>query len=171
MEEVPTPEPGAGEVLVRVRAFGLNRAEQYFRMGLWGDVAAISGIECVGEVALDPSGQLAVGQKVIALMGGMGRSFNGSYAEFVCVPSTSVVAVQSKLSWQDLASLPESYATAWSCLFDNLAVAPGQVLVVRGATSALGQAVVNVASAAGVKVVATVRTDKRLDFVRALDAA
>ena len=170
IEEVPTPKAGPGEVLVRVRAFGLNRAEQYFRMGLWGDVAAISGIECVGEVAQDPSRELQAGQAVIALMGGMGRSIAGSYAEFVCVPRTSVVAVSSKLSWQDLASLPESYATAWSCLFDNLAITRGQVLVVRGATSALGQAAVNMASAAGITVVATVRTDKRLDFVRSLGA-
>jgi NADPH:quinone reductase-like Zn-dependent oxidoreductase len=87
LQDRPEPEMNPGSVLIRVRALGLNHAEIYFRMGLWGDVAEISGIECVGEVKADPAGRLEQGQKVLALMGGMGRTINGSYAEYVNVPS------------------------------------------------------------------------------------
>src|SRR5205809_683678 len=91
IEEVPEPTPQSGQVLVRVFAFGLNRAETYMRQGLWGDVAKISGIECVGTVEQDPSGQLLRGTKVACVMGGMGRSINGSYAEYTCVPCSNVI--------------------------------------------------------------------------------
>jgi NADPH:quinone reductase len=170
IEEVPDPRPARGEVLVNIKAFGINRAEQYFRMGLWGEVDAISGIECVGEVAHDPAGALAPGQRVIALMGGMGRSRPGSYAQAVCVPAGNVVPVRSTLPWAELAALPESYATAWSCLFDNLDLRRGQLLLLRGATSALGQAALNLAAHAGVEVIATVRDASRAEAATALGA-
>jgi NADPH:quinone reductase-like Zn-dependent oxidoreductase len=83
IEERPDPEPAPGQVVIEVKAFGLNHAEIYFRKGAWGDVAEITGIECVGLVMSDPDGRFAHGQKVIALVGGLGRSINGSYAEFV----------------------------------------------------------------------------------------
>src|SRR5690349_23624010 len=102
IEDRPDPEPKAGEVLIEVKAFGLNHAEIYFRRGAWGNVAEISGIECVGVVRADPDGRLATGQTVMALVGGMGRSINGSYAELVSVPSSNVIAVKTKLSWEDL---------------------------------------------------------------------
>ena len=108
LRELADPVPGDGEVLVRVRAFGVNRAETYFRRGLWGDVARVSGIECVGEVAHDPSGSLAEGEKVAALMGGMGRTRNGSYAELTVVPASNVVPLRSSLAWSELAAIPES---------------------------------------------------------------
>src|SRR5476651_1396045 len=92
LEERPAPEPRSGHVLIEVRAFGLNHAEIYFRKGAWGDVAEISGIECVGLVKSDPDGHFAPGQKVMAVVGGMGRSFNGSYAELVSVPASNVAA-------------------------------------------------------------------------------
>ena len=94
-----------------MRAFGINRAEQYFRQGLWGDVDPISGIECVGEVDSDPSGGLLPGQRVLALMGGMGRTRPGSYADYVCVPAANVVPVRSRLDWSELGALPCS--TSW----------------------------------------------------------
>lgn len=170
IEDVADPTAGDGEVLVRVRAFGLNRAEQYFRMGLWGEVAAISGIECVGTVQADPSGRLSQGQTVLALMGGMGRSRSGSYAERVAVPASNVVPVSTSLEWDRLAALPETFATAWSCLHDNLAITRGDLVLVRGATSALGQAAVQLATLAGAKVIATLRTPQREPLVRALGA-
>src|SRR5215469_7728495 len=109
IEERPDPVPAPGQVVIEVKAFGLNHAEVYFRKGVWGDVAEITGIECVGVVRHDPDGRLAPGRKVMALVGGMGRGINGSYAEFVSVPRTNVVAVDTALPWEDLAAIPESY--------------------------------------------------------------
>ncbi len=170
IRDVANPVAAAGEVLVRVRAFGINRAEQYFRLGLWGEVAAISGIECVGEVVEDASGALRSGQRVLALMGGMGRSRSGSYAEYTAVPAASVVAVRSTLDWASLAALPESYATAWSCLHDNLSLRRGDTLLIRGATSALGFAALDLARLAGARAVATVRRPEREAAARAYGA-
>src|ERR1700694_1785286 len=93
IQERPLPEPRSGHVVIQVKAFGLNHAEIYFRKGVWGDVAEISGIECVGLVRADPDGQFAAGQKVAAIVGGMGRSINGSYAEYTRVPATNVVPI------------------------------------------------------------------------------
>nr|WP_246598506.1 zinc-binding dehydrogenase [Nocardia tengchongensis] len=156
--ELPDPEPVAGEILVEVKAFGLNHAETYMRSGRWGDVAQVTGIEAAGVVAEDPSGGLAPGTPVVAIMGGMGRTRNGAYAELVTVPASNVVAVETGLDWADLAAIPEVYATAWSALHDNLALAPGATVLVRGATSALGQAAVNIAADLGATVVATTRS-------------
>lgn len=164
--EVPEPVAGQNEVLVRVKAFGINRAEQYFRQGLWGEVAAISGIECAGEVMHDPAGRLLAGQRVFALMGGMGRTRSGSYAQCVSVPATNVVPVCSALDWDELAALPESYATAWSCLFDNLSLKRGDRILIRGATSALGLAALNLARYAQAEVMATVRRADRVSMAR-----
>lgn len=166
----PEPEPVAGEVVIEVKAFGLNHAEIYFRQGAWGEVAKISGIECVGLVKADPAGHFQTGQKVVALMGGMGRTRPGSYAEYTRVPVANVVPVKSSLTWPKLAALPESYATAWTCLHRNLALRAGQVLLVRGATSALGQAAVNIAAEAGARVIATTRNPDRLDTLKGVGA-
>jgi NADPH:quinone reductase-like Zn-dependent oxidoreductase len=170
IKELSVPEPSAGEVLIEVEAFGLNRAETYFRKGLWGEVARVSGIECVGLVAADPENEFKIGQKVVALVGGMGRAINGSYAEFTCVPATNVVSIESDLPWEELAAIPESYATAWACLFDNLAVSSGQAVLIRGATSALGQAALNVAVHAGARVLSTTRKTDRIAQLKDLGA-
>ena len=168
--ELPDPEPAPGQVVIEIRAFGVNHAEIYFRQGVWGDVAKVSGIECVGTVRADPDGRFAPGQKVTALMGGMGRTINGSYAELTRVPAAHVVPLETTLPWEELAALPESYATAWTCLHRNLALAPGHTVLVRGATSALGQAAVNIAVEARAHVIATTRNPDRLATLRALGA-
>ena len=170
IQELPIPAPNPGQVLIQVKAFGLNRAELYMRQGSWGDVAMVSGIECTGVVAEDPSGRLQQGQKVIALMGGMGRSINGSYAEYTCVPASNVVAVETGMSWENLAALPESYATAWSCVHGSLDIQAGQTLLIRGASSALGQAAVNIAAHAGACVIATTRSPDKAEQLTSLGA-
>ena len=118
---LPDPTPGPGEVLIRVRAFGLNHADTYMRSGVWSFGIPVLGIECVGVVEHDPSGRLAARATVLALVGGLARDRNGSYAELVTVPATNVVAVTTDLSWADLAAIPEVYATAWTALHGNLA--------------------------------------------------
>ncbi|MEV6583189.1 zinc-binding dehydrogenase [Streptomyces sp. NPDC051582] len=165
---LPDPVPAQGEVLIRVKAFGLNHAEAYMRAGSWGDVAAVPGIECAGLVEADPSGRLPAGTPVVAILGGMGRTRNGSYAELVTVPATNVAAVSSSLGWAELAAVPEVYATAWNGLFGNLALRPGERVLVRGATSSLGQAAVNLAVAHGARVLATTRKPAHAPLLKEL---
>jgi len=169
-ERLPIPEPKHGTVTVRVRAFGLNHAEAYFRKGVWGEVAKVSGIECVGEVHDPGSSNLRKGQRVFALMGGMGRAINGSYAEYVRVPQANVVPFESLMEWTDLAAIPESYATAWTFLRHNLKTRPGQTIVVRGGTSALGQAAINIARDLELRVFATTRSRDKTRILEELGA-
>jgi NADPH:quinone reductase-like Zn-dependent oxidoreductase len=169
--ERPDPEPKEGMVVIAVKAFGINRAETYMRSGKWGDVARVSGIECVGAVIADPSDRLQPGQKVAALMGGMGRTIDGSYAERTRVPAGNVVPIETNLAWTKLAAVPESYATAWSCLTRNLGLKSGQSVLIRGATSALGQAALNIAVERGARVIATTRKSERVATLRDLGAA
>ncbi len=159
--ELDIPKPAPGDVLIRVRALGVNRAETYMRKGEFGAVMPVSGIECVGEVVEDTRGMLTPGAKVATLMGGLGRTRNGSYAEYTSAAGTNVVPLRSTLPWAELAAIPESYATAWTCLFDVHQLKRGDVLLVRGATSALGQAAVNLAVEAGATVIATTRNPDR----------
>lgn len=170
MQDLPDPEPKPGHVVIEVKAFGINHAETYMRKGEWGEVAKVSGIECVGVVKACPDGKFSVGQKVAAMMGGMGRTINGSYAQYTSVPAANVVAIDTKLAWEDLAAIPESYATAWTCLHRNLELKSGQSLVIRGATSALGQAALNIAAHAGAHVIATTRSTERVAKLKTLGA-
>jgi len=167
---LPIPEATKDTLVLRVRAFGLNHAEAYFRQGVWGDVARVSGIECVGEVHDPGASKLRKGQRALALMGGMGRSINGSYAQYVRVPVANVVAIESTRTWSELAAIPESYATAWTFLRQNLELSSGQTLVVRGGTSALGQAAINLARDLGARVLATTRSRERTVILERLGA-
>ncbi|WP_413103946.1 zinc-binding alcohol dehydrogenase family protein [Streptomyces sp. Inha503] len=159
--ELPEPEPKAGHVVIDIRAFGLNHAEMHMRRGEWAEAAKVSGIECVGLVRACPGGEFPVGTKVAALMGGLGRTINGSYAEYTRAPASNVATIESDLPWAELAVVPETYATAWTCLFRNLEIAPGETLVIRGATSAFGQAAINLAVNAGAHVIGTSRNRER----------
>ena len=170
IQEVPDPVPGDGEVLIRVRAFGVNHAETHMRKGEWPEATPISGIEAVGTVVTDPSGTLAEGIRVLTIMGGLGRTRNGSYAEYTVAPASNVATIETSLDWADLAAIPESYATAWLALHGNLGLAAGQSLLVRGATSALGQAAVNIASDLGARVIAATRRADRAALLRSLGA-
>jgi D-arabinose 1-dehydrogenase-like Zn-dependent alcohol dehydrogenase len=158
IKEMPEPEPKPGHVVIKVKAFGVNHAEMHMRKGEWAEAAEISGIECVGIVKSCPGGEFAVGSKVAALMGGLGRTINGSYAEYTRALATGVAPIESDLPWEELAAIPESYATAWTCLFRNLELSKDQTLVIRGAMSAFGQAALNMAVEAGAKVIGTTRS-------------
>jgi NADPH:quinone reductase len=163
IENLPDPEPKPGNVLIEVKAFGINHAETHMRKGEWAEAATVSGIECVGVVKSCPGGEFAVGTKVAAFMGGLGRTINGSYAEYTCPPVTNVVPIETDLSWEDFAVIPESYATAWTCLLRNLEITKGETLVIRGATSALGRAALNIAADSGAYIIATTRKKARFE--------
>lgn len=167
-QELPEPTPEPGHVVIEIKAFGINHAEMHMRRGEWAESAPVSGIECVGIVKACPSGEFKVGQKVAALMGGLGRTINGSYAEYTKVRVENVVSIDSDLPWEQLAALPESYATAWTCLFHNLEIKRGQSLVIRGATSSFGRAAINLAVNAGVHVIATTRSKERFAMLEEL---
>lgn len=165
---LPEPEPLEGHVVIEIKAFGLNHAELHMRRGEWAEAAKVSGIECVGVVKSCPGGEFPVGAKVAALMGGLGRTINGSYAEYTRAPVANVALIEVDLPWAELAAIPETYATAWTCLFRNLKTEKGQTLVIRGATSSLGQAAVNLAVNAGTKVIATTRSAARFAMLDGL---
>jgi NADPH2:quinone reductase len=168
IREIPEPEPKAGHAVIEVKAFGINHAEMHMRKGEWAEIADVSGIECVGLIKSCPGEEFAIGTKVAALMGGLGRTINGSYAEYTRAPVWNVAAIESNLSWADLAAIPETYATAWTCLFRNLEIVRGQTLVIRGATSSFGQAAVNMAVNAGARVIATTRNRERFGLLEGL---
>jgi NADPH2:quinone reductase len=169
--EIPKPLPKDGEVVIEIKGFGINHAELHMRRGEWAEAAEVSGIECVGTVDSCPGGEFPVGAKVAALMGGLGRTINGSYAEFTRVRAANVTLIESDLPWSQLAALPETYATSWTCLFRNLKLAAGQTLIIRGATSALGQAALKMAVRTGARVIATARSSKRFPMLEQLGAA
>lgn len=168
--DIPKPCPKDGEVVIAVKGFGINHAEIHMRRGEWAEAAEVSGIECVGLVDSCPSGEFPVGAKVAALMGGLGRTINGSYAEYTRVRASNVTRIDADLPWSTLAALPETYATAWTCLFRNLELQAGQTLLVRGATSSLGQAAVKMAAGIGARVIATTRSEDRFAMLTGLGA-
>jgi NADPH:quinone reductase-like Zn-dependent oxidoreductase len=169
--ELAEPEPLEGHVVIEIKAFGINHAEMHMRRGEWAEAAKVSGIECVGVVKSCPGGEFPVGAKVAALMGGLGRTINGSYAQYTRAPASNVALIESDLPWAQLAVIPETYATAWTCLFRNLEIAPGQTVVIRGATSSFGQAAVNLAVNAGARVIATTRNPARFAMLENLGAS
>ena len=176
LSEVPVPKVTPGRLLIRVRGFGLNHSEQALRQGEvlepYIKKPCVPGIECVGEVADPGDTEFEVGQKVCALMGGMGRSFWGGYAEYALVPAHHCFVLPevltSRYSWAELAAIPETYFTAWGSLFEAMNLEPSDTLLVRGATSALGYAAIQLARAAGARVIATTHRESRLPEVEAL---
>src|SRR5271154_7153933 len=170
MRKLPIPMPSEGEIRISVRALGINSAGAHMRVGDWGAVAPVTGIECVGEVDLDPSGRLHPGQTIAAICSGLGRTRNGSYAEYTTVPVSNVFPLETTLTWAELAALPESYLTAWTALFDTMKLASGHVVFIRGGTSALGQAAINVAVKARATVLTSTRNARQREFLASLGA-
>ncbi|KEZ41981.1 Uncharacterized protein SAPIO_CDS6558 [Scedosporium apiospermum] len=164
------PAPVAGEVLIHVKAFGVNHAEMHMRKGEWDEWNPITGLECVGIVEACPGAEIPIGSKVMGVMGGMGRTRPGGYAEFVNVPVTNVIAIETALPWERLAALPEVYSTAYTCLFTILDLHRGEKLLIRGATSTIGQAALNLAVNSGALVTATTRQESRFPWLERLGA-
>ena len=167
-KDLPEPEPKAGHATVQVKALGLNHAESHMRKGEWDEYMPVTGLECVGLVTACPGGEFAVGTKVAAIMGGLGRSIPGTYAAYTSVPVSNLLAVDTSLPWDQWAAIPETYATAWSTVFGILDVKRGQTLLVRGATSTIGQAACHLAVNAGAIVTATTRRRERFPQVEAM---
>src|SRR5881628_1323955 len=159
IRELPLPEPRPGWVLIRVRAFGINRSELHTRLGLARGVSfpRVLGIEATGVVAAAPGGEFEVGQQVVSMMGGMGRTFDGGYAEFTNVPAAQVIAFRSELDWATLGAIPEMLQTAHGSLTLGLDAQPGQTLLIRGGTSSVGMAAAILAKDRGLTVLATTR--------------
>ncbi len=175
LEETDIPKVRPGWVLVKVKAFGMNHSEQILRLSeIRADYIqkpVIPGIECVGEISDPSDSHFKVGQKVVALMGGMGRSFDGSYAEYALLPAKQVFAIDSELPWNRLAAVPETYFTAWGSLFECLRLQASDTLLVRGATCALGYAAIQLAKALGCKVIATTHREEKLPLLPEVDEA
>jgi NADPH:quinone reductase-like Zn-dependent oxidoreductase len=169
VREVPLPEPRAGWVLIRVKAFGLNRSELHTRLGLAQGVTfpRVLGIEATGVVVAAPEGEFEEGQQVAAMMGGMGRTFDGGYAEFTNVPAAQVIPFDSELDWATLGAIPEMVQTANGSLTVGLDAQPGQTLLIRGGTSSVGMATAILAKDRGLTVLSTTR---QRDRVAALEA-
>lgn len=170
--DIDQPVTKIGEVKIRVKAFGLNKAESYYRSGDYGQFVPDQalGIEAVGEIVEDGSGTFNLGQKVATAMGGMMFSRHGGYAEYITVEVSNVVKIDSAISYENLAALPESYLTAWGALDKNLKVAAGESLLVRGATSSVGQSAVIYAKFRGLTVIATTRNPNSVKTLKDLGA-
>lgn len=156
---VPVPEPAPGWVLIRVRAFGLNRSELHFRRGVAtnGSFPRILGIEAAGIVVEAPGGEFEPGTQVATLMGGMGREFDGGYADYVSVPATQVIPFNSDLPWSTLGAIPEMLQTAYGSLTVGLQAVNCQSLLIRGGTSSIGLALAVLAKRRGMTVISTTR--------------
>lgn len=173
ISEVEIPKIKPGWVLIKVKAFGLNHSEKILRLEEINESyiqkPVIPGIECVGIIKDCSDSVFKNGQKVVALMGGMGRSFNGSYCQYALLPAHHVFSVESRLTWEQLAAIPETFFTAWGSLFECLQLKQTDKLLVRGATCALGYAAIQIAKAVGCKVVATTHKESKLKYISNAD--
>jgi NADPH2:quinone reductase len=170
LREVPIPTPAPGWVLIKVAAFGLNRSEVHTRLGLAEGVTfpRVPGIEATGVVADCPGGELPVGQQVVTMMGGMGRVFDGGYAEYTCVPAAQVVPFRSDLEWSTLGAIPEMLQTANGSLTIGLDAQAGQSILIRGGTSSVGMAAAMLAKRRGMTVFSTTRNPAKAPALTAI---
>ena len=170
IRDVPVPVPERGEVLIKVEAFGLNRSELHTRLGLAQGVTfpRVLGIEATGTVAECPGGEFQPGQQVVTMMGGMGRTFDGGYAEFTCVPAGQVVPFTSALDWATLGAVPEMLQTAYGSLTVGLDAQAGQSILIRGGSSSVGMAAAVLAKRIGLTVLSTTRTAGKAGTLRNL---
>ncbi|HUH81793.1 MAG TPA: NAD(P)H-quinone oxidoreductase [Solirubrobacteraceae bacterium] len=170
VEEHPDPVAGTGEVLVRVRAAGLNGADMMQRRGLYpapsGSPADIPGLELAGEVAALGAGaqRFSPGQRVMAIVGG------GAQAELAVVHERQLMPVPESLEWMAAGGLPEVFTTAHDAIFTQAQLRAGERLLVHGGAGGVGTAAIQLARAAGAEVTATVRREELREQVAALGA-
>lgn len=170
IRELPIPNPGPGWVRIRVKAFGLNRSELHTRLGFAQGVTfpRVLGIEAVGIIDADPSGMFVPGQQVMTMMGGMGRTFDGGYAEYTCVPVNQVVPFGAELDWAVLGGIPEMLQTAYGSLTVGLDGQSGQSILIRGGTSSVGMATAILAKQRGMTVLSSTRTPEKSETLTRL---
>lgn len=163
IQEKPKPEVKEGWVLIKIKAFGLNRSEIFTRQGHSPNVIfpRIQGIECVGEIEQDTSGTYKTGQKVAAIMGGLGRDFDGGYAEYTSVPLEIVFPFESHLPWNVLGAIPEMFQTVSGSLNEALEIKEGETLLIRGGTSSIGMLACQLAKTKGLTVISTTRNPEK----------
>ena len=171
--DVEIPKVKKDWVLIKIKSFGLNHSEKLLReFEIENDYIKkpiIPGIECAGIVSDSLDNDFKVGDKVISFMGGLGRSFDGSYAEYCLTPKSHTFKVNANLSWEELGAIPETYYTAWGSLFECLDLKKDDVLLIRGATCALGYASIQIAKALGCKVIATTHKEDKIKLLAESD--
>ncbi|KAF7375242.1 GroES-like protein [Mycena sanguinolenta] len=170
----PMPQPKAGHVLIRIKGFGLNRSELFTRQGLSPGLSfpRILGIECVGVVHDAGGGKWKEGDVVAAIMGGMGRQFDGGYAEYTLVPHSSVsppITLPKNVGWEKFAAIPETFMTAWGTLHQSLHLKATDSLYIHGGSSSLGLAIASLAKSSLFNVstvISTTRAEHKIATVR-----
>ncbi|MFL5832161.1 MAG: alcohol dehydrogenase catalytic domain-containing protein, partial [Solirubrobacteraceae bacterium] len=170
IRELPIPPVRDGWSLVQVKATGLNRSELRTRQGYSPNVTfpRVLGIECVGIVATSTDPTLNEGTTVAAVMGEMGRDFDGGYAEYALLPNSLLMPVTTTLPWHVLGALPETYLTAHGSLNALGALTDGERrLLIRGGTSSVGMAAATIASGHGTETAATTRRQGKVDALTA----
>ncbi|MED7931164.1 zinc-binding dehydrogenase [Nonomuraea sp. LP-02] len=172
IKDVPVPVRAPGWVRIKVKAFGVNGSEVTTRRGesdpevTYPRVPGIEGVGVVDEA--DEDSGLHPGQQVATMMGGMGRSYDGAYAQYVTVPAGQVIPFESSLPWDVVGALPEMFQTAYGSLTRGLDLKAGQTLLIRGGTSTVGLSAATMAKEIGATVISTTRHADRADELRTM---